>query len=101
MKVSILLIIFGFSQVLGKNWERIRQGITEWNVHTLKQNLASIKNGGEKMLSFWGEEIFAYRNYLCENDVIGGICNFGISSCQVRNIYNNYLSTYIRGLTKF
>ena len=87
MKVSILLILFGFSQVLGKNWERIRQEITERNIHILKQHLVSIKSGGEKMLSFWGEEIFAYRNYLCENELIGGICNFGISSCQVRNIY--------------
>ena len=101
MKVLILLIILGFSQVLGQNSEIIRQGsekITERNIHILQQHLVSIKNGGEKMLHFSGGEIMAYSDYVCENEIIGGICNFGISSCEVRNIY---LSTYIRGLSKF
>ena len=59
-----------------------QQLITEKNIHSLKQQLESIKNGGKKKLNFQTKGINTCVN-LCKDVRIKGICNFG-SSCQVR-----------------
>lgn len=71
----------------GESSQIKQQLITAKNIHTLKQHLVSIKNGGTEKLNFQTKGIDTCVN-LCKDARIKGICNFG-SSCQVRTLPSN------------